>query len=277
MAQEDVRDLGQEMYLQHAQKMSQQGSEASTHIPPTIAAPQTPPASTTDGNNSNPEMPADLLKFIQDVGPADKQVDKEFTTPRLLEKENADELEKQEHVRKPRRQRRRMPLMGQDEQFTTEKNTYFSYSDDDGSTIGAKAVPVKEFGLDNMELYELLQNSTYTTTDASIVDAFCKNKSAEIHQQAWTDKEIAQHKEWLKRALQSIEIPTLRMDSDGNMLGLYHKDVPGPEVKSVTVMSESKVMLVLKDLAQSRDGTAVESAATDKLAERRKERKARSL
>ena len=167
--------------------------------------------------------------------------------------------------------------MGQDERFTTEKNTYFSYSED-VSVVGAKAAPVKEFGLDNMALYELLspREEQNSTDDNAIVDAFYEKKSSDITQQAWTDKEIEQHKDWLKMALQSIEIPTLRMDSDGNMLGLYSKDVPGPEVKSVSAIPESKVMLVLKDLAQSKDGTAIESSATDKLAERRKERKARS-
>jgi hypothetical protein len=66
------------------------------------------------------------------------------------------------------------------------------------------------------------------------------------------------------------------MDSDGNMLGLYSKDVPGPKVKSVTVIPETKVMLVLKDLALHKDSTTTDGTAVDKLRERRKERKARA-
>jgi hypothetical protein len=290
IAKEDVRDVGQEMYLQHVQKMSrqqqqqqqQEGNEESKRdghqedSSSTLSPQQTSP-STSHQNGASPEMPADLLKFIQDVGPADKQVDRDFTAPRLLEPENLGELEKTQGKRTTR-QRRRMPLMGQDERFTTEKNTYFSYSEEE-SALGARSVvPSKEFGLSNLELYDLLrprEEQNDTTVDG-IVDAFCNSKMTEIKQQGWTDEETEQHKEWLRRTMESIEIPTLRMDSEGNMLGLYSKDVPGPEVKSVSVIPESKVMLVLKDLAQSKDGIAMEGSATDKLMERRKERKARS-
>ncbi|KAL3924524.1 MAG: hypothetical protein SGILL_000988, partial [Bacillariaceae sp.] len=209
------------------------------------------------------------------------QVDKDFTAPRLLKKENVVELEKDLQNSKPTRQRRKMPLMGQDDRFTTEKNTYFSYSEDGKNTMaGAKTqLPVKEFSLDNMELYELLlptQTEAPSDDGTETIHEFCKSRMMNIEQQAWTDEEIELHKEWLKRVLQSIEIPNLRMDSDGNMLGLYRNEVPGPEVKSLGIIPETKVMLVLKDLAQSKDTTGLEGSATDKLQERRMERKARS-
>lgn len=86
LAKEDIRDIGQELFLRNKHKVDDK-----------VKGPQ--------------EMPADLLKFIQDVGPAKQSVDKQFTAPRLLEKENIEELEKKESSRQMIRQRKRMPLV----------------------------------------------------------------------------------------------------------------------------------------------------------------------
>jgi hypothetical protein len=267
IAKEDVRDVGQEMYLQHIQKLSEKQTGGVSKA--TSADSEFP---------SNKEMPDDLLKFIQDVGPAKQTIDREFTTSRLLEKENSDELQKMESVRKPIRQRRKMPLMGQDERFTTEKNTYFTYGDEEPRS-GGKTASMKDLGLENLRLYELLLQKEKNPTQSSedIAKTFGTKMSEDAKEQQWSNEEKEQLQTLLRHSLDHLEIPTLRMDSDGNMLGLYSKEVPGPEVRSVSSIPETKVMLVLKDLAESKDGATDGGSATTRLAERRKERKSQSV
>ena len=95
IASKDPRDMGQEMYLQYAQQQQVQKGNANNGT-----------ATATGGSNTgNKEMPAELLKFIQDVGPTKQTIDREFTTPRLLQEANQEELNKAESSRSTRRKR----------------------------------------------------------------------------------------------------------------------------------------------------------------------------
>jgi hypothetical protein len=274
IAKEDVRDVGQEMYLQHVQQqtLSQQ------HPNPTEEQQQ---------QQQTTEMSEDLLRFIQNVGPAKQSIDRDFTAPRLLQEENIDELQKAERFRKSVRQRRKMPLMGQDQRFMTEKNTNFSFSYDDDSTRNTAATTntksKTDFGLDNHQLYQLLvQKESDTSKSMKELAQTFVVRELPGQEQECTEAGIPSPLQLLllQQTLEYIEIPTLRMDSDGNILGLYSKDVPGPEVKSVTIIPETKVMLVLKDLAQhnnSMNDAADGRTAANRLIERRKDRKTRSV
>ena len=42
----------------------------------------------------------------------------------------------------------------------------------------------------------------------------------------------------------------LLKDTDANIIGTYQKKVPGPEVKGVQRVPETKIKLVLKDIAE---------------------------
>jgi hypothetical protein len=290
IATQDVRDVGQEMYLQHMHNISERqrqqqekyaGDSAST------LSPRPPPG--------NADMPQDLLRFIQDVGPAKQTIDTEFTTKRLLQEENKSELEKLESARKPRRARMRMPLMGDDSNFTTEKNTYFHGTDvlldEDGHTNTTSASVNTDFGLHHIEFYDLLERKNaknrieigQNVKDVEydkIIDEFCTNRlNAERQQQQqkqqpiWTKEEMEQQRERLLQALRVLDLPVLRLDSDGhNLMGLYPKDVPGPEVRFLSPIPETKVMLVLKDLKEN-SGHNAQGIAAEKLMERRRDRK----
>mmetsp|Transcript_15798 Transcript_15798/g.43697 ORF Transcript_15798/g.43697 Transcript_15798/m.43697 type:complete len:334 (+) Transcript_15798:73-1074(+) len=266
----DIRDRGQEMYLQHVQQQRQQQQQQQQQQSPASSQPH------SGGDASPPvntEMPADLLKFITDVGPAKQTVDREFTTTRLLREENAAELNKAESTRTTRRERMRMPLMQGEDDFTTEKNTNFSFS-----PASAQDTDEHDFGLSNLQLYDLVGRQP---TDTGSLDDFHKTITTESD--AATDgapssspsseAEQAKPRELalLSQAAEVLEVPTLRMNADGDILGLYGKDVPGPEMASIKTIPEDKVILVLKDL--SIHGTSSDRA-TDKLEELRKERKA---
>lgn len=307
LAKQDVRDVGQERYLQYRHEKSMNthnksnpgtgegvGNDDHQTGSQSFSAGITPPqsSSSTAGND---EMPADLLRFIQDVGPAKKVVDEDLTSPRLLDEANKDELAKGESARKASRRRRvHMPLVSGlgdgtgtddgDEALMTQKNTNFagqhdSMEGEEASSRGVanSAATDKEFSLDVVQFYELLQPSEDAKEISQKVDEFYQKlvEARSDSQVEWTEVERDEQKKLLLQTLQVLEVPTLRMDNDDNILGLYTKDVPGPEVKSMTLVPEDKAMLVLKDLMLNGglDSPRSSDDAVRSLAARRRERK----
>lgn len=191
----------------------------------------------TEKSKGSREMPDDLLKFINDVGPATKMVDEDFTSPRLL-KDGQNELKKQEATRKSNRERLIMPLMKGDDNFTTTRNTNFSRRQE---------ATVKDFGASNLQLYDLLSRKTSGSDVGAIVDNFYKENMA--IESDWTEEEKAAHRVLLGQAMMAIEIPILLKDADGNFMGVYPDSVPGEEIKAVQRIPETKVKLVLADVA----------------------------
>jgi hypothetical protein len=243
MSIQDNNDAGQEMFLQRLHK-----------VDPT-KKPEGPP-----------DMPDDLLKFIQDVGPTKQSVDKELTTPRLLKEENLGELNKAESTRKPMRERTNMPLMGEDEEHTTMRNTNFRSS--------SKLQEEKDFGITNMQFYEILtKKDANVETVGTAVDSFYKRLVPEEND--WTDQEIEQHRQRLRDAMNAVELPVLRKDANGNFLGLYPADVPGPEVKAVEPIPSNKVKLVLEDIFdKDQMGDTIAAERLERRRQLRKENKA---
>ena len=242
IAQQDIRDRGQELYLQTRHKLN---NEQRAHGPV--------------------DMPKDLLQFLQDVGPTSKAVDRERTAPRLLEEGNAVELIKVESVRRVTRERFEMPLVEGDNTFTTPRNTNFSRR--------STAQEEKDFGLTNLQLYRLLMNREQIQKEG--VDAFYESVMPKQEATLWSDEEKAAHKKLLMDALKCIEVPILRTDSEGTFFGLYAKDVPGENVKAIRPIPESKVKLVLKHLLEAEEQSGDVAAA--KLERRRELRKTRVL
>lgn len=243
MAQQDIRDKGQELYLQTKHKLNNEQKAQG-------------PA----------DMPEELLRFLQDVGPTKKSVDKEFTTPRLLEDSNGDELIKVESVRKVTRERLQMPLMEGDSQFTTTRNTNFSRQQSTNKD------EEKDFGLTNIQLYRLLSNREQIEKDG--IDTFYESILSKEVVPLLSTEEKAAHKRLMMDALKCIEVPVLRTDSEGTFFGLYDKDVPGVEVKAVQPIPETKVKLVLKHLSEVDEQSGDVAAA--KLERRRELRKGRA-
>jgi hypothetical protein len=260
--------MGQEMYLQHMQQQQQQERQKqlqqenkSQRIEGTSAA--GPPATNSNPAGGYKEMPEDLLKFIQDVGPAERSVDREFTATRLLEKENQEELDKAESVRTAKRERVRMPLIQGDKSFTTEKNTNFAIRDESKSASAGKK---HDFGLSNLLLYEFLIQKDDIADRIEIVGNFHEKilSDSEEDRPNYLSPEGEELKkkelELLSQTLNALEVPKLRINSDGDVLGLYSKDVPGPEMTSISTIPESKIKLVLKDLSTTSPGSYADTS-----------------
>ena len=228
LASEDIRDVGQEIFLQSQQK----------------DAPQ--------------EMPSDLIRFIQDIGPAKRDVDKEKTSSRLLDSENFNELEKTEAERTSPRQRINMPLMGEDYDHSVARNTNFS----------SRAEEVeKDFGITNLQFFDLVRQKRDSSVDddSKLVGKFYGRIKGDDE---WSEEENENHRKLLRDALQTVKIPVLRIDQNGNILGLHPDRVPGSEVKSVQPISPKKARLVMDDLLER----AKEPAITIKRIRRKTEK-----
>jgi len=270
IAARDARDRCQEIYLQQEhqrQKFKDQQTQNS---------PGTGTRGTSSTGSMNADMPEDLLKFIQDVGPANKSIDREFTTTRLLKKENEEELNKVESVRTAKRERVRMPLMQGEENFTTEKNTNFSIRDDPTTASSSEK---RHFGLSNLQLYDFLSLKNEERNERIVNDFHEKilaNYQEEGDQPDYSSskgKELKMEElHLLSQTLEVLEIPKLRINADGDILGLYSKDVPGPEMTSIRSIPENKAVLVLKDLLANgpRNETAKNEEKFEELTEGRK-------
>mmetsp|Transcript_6645 Transcript_6645/g.14401 ORF Transcript_6645/g.14401 Transcript_6645/m.14401 type:complete len:344 (+) Transcript_6645:130-1161(+) len=282
IAAQDLRDRGQEMYLKHAQQQKQRqpppGEPSASDVAAAAAAgaPAAPLAAPSSGAE-NTEMPEDLLRFIQDVGPAKQSVDREFTTTRLLKEENQDELRKAESVRTAKRERIRMPLMQGNEEFTTEKNTNFSASGDASKSVSA--AELYDFGLSSLEMYNFLRRKEEGgETDSKSIEDFRESILTKLEEDRPSDEDSKaeppkeRELELLRHTLGVLEIPTLRMNADGDILGLYKEDVPGPEMTSIAEIPEDKAVLVLKDLSTNEHGEEMDMIG-EKLKERVRERK----
>ena len=263
VAAQDLRDRGQEMYLQHVQEQREQNSNQKAEQQQSSSAAaasgnkNNAPAQTSMSSR-NTDMPEDLLKFIQDVGPAKQSVDREFTTNRLLKEENLGELNKAESVRTAKRERVRMPLMQGDDNFMTEKNTNFNVRH--GSLSGLN-LDKHDFGLSNLQLYDFLSRKD---DDKGAADE--KRFVGEFHKKILSDEQGGQSSldhystpkgkeskkdelELMKQTLKYLEVPKLRINDDDDILGLPSKEVPGPENTSVSTIPENKIIMVLKDLS----------------------------
>jgi hypothetical protein len=273
VAAHDIRDRDQEMYLQRVQEQREQNLNQKLEQQSSGAAADNnnnnAPAETSMSSR-NTDMPEDLLKFIQDVGPAKQSVDREFTTNRLLEEENLGELNKAESVRTAKRERVRMPLMQGVDNFTTVKNTNFNVRT---GSLSASASDRHDFGLSNLQLYDfLIQKDDKGADERFVGDFHEKILSDEGGQQPDNSspkgKESKKEElELMKQTLKFLEVPTLRINSDGDILGLPSKEVPGPENTSVSAIPENKIIMVLKDLSMKSHTSSKTERTTEKFKE----------
>ena len=130
----------------------------------------------TDANEKMPEMPPDLIKFLNDAGPLKRTVDKELTSTKVYDALMTDETTREEHTKQANlRVRRRMPIVSYKDHDDLIKNDERRNNkvmgvvedDDDDLDDGTmttrttnfstrdRSTNVIEFGLDRMEMFQL--------------------------------------------------------------------------------------------------------------------------
>lgn len=213
------------------------------------------------------EMPADLLKFLNDAGPLKRQgIDSESTNnnisgskrlPRIpgIDHQELDRSQEQDFPQPhsdPLRVRQVMPLMSDLQDYGTERTTSFSYKKDESDP--------RDFGIDILDMYRLVQNNDCNQQG---LDA---SHAAEFYQQAlkgrdtsfWDEKQREQHKLLLQQARKYIEAPVILKDEDNSYVGAFVRDVPRLNFLKLKVMPENTVKLVLQDLIDSEEVANIE-------------------
>ena len=283
---QDPRDVQQELYWKYHHNLLkidkdekvQDGSGGNKKDDKVANA---SPNTTTSPSDTH-ELPPDLLKFLQDVGPLKQTLDKVQSSPRVVEqqekqekrdaaakKKQADEEAISTRSTSRRRERISMPLMGNDSQYTTERNTNFARQTEKTSDN-----EIPKFGTTGLQLFELLamyqkEQEKVKDTGKTIEDDVIGNIVKTFYQKKygtstsngggdqelpWSSTEQEQHLQLLKNVLKYIELPILMKDSEGNFLGIPLKDVPPPQVKAVQRVPPTKLRLVVDDWLLGRHG-----------------------
>jgi hypothetical protein len=169
----------------------------------------------------NQEMPEDLIKFLQDMGPVER---KTTTGPRIRK----HQLEEQQELAKrlEGRQKRDMPIMEDTgTQFTTTRTTNFSRREEEEDAFPR---------LKGRKLYQLLQGDNKETTVESLV------------QKSDADKEEKKvYSDLLHNSLKYLQIPVIMKDTDDTYVGVWPDKVEDMKKMKLKQVPDSEVRILL--------------------------------
>ena len=171
------------------------------------------------------EMPPDLVKFLQDVGPLKKRgtgsvkKDKKPKTP-----QQSVPTEDMSAADPPSgRTRQAMRLASAVEGFDTERTTNFSYTN-----------AIEADGVDVLGMYRLLVAAGPTTTDAST-----KNITM--------DSSLENVARLVADTRTFIDVPLIVRDSDDSLVGIHPQKL---EEVNLPIVPKTRVKLVFEDLVE---------------------------
>lgn len=174
----------------------------------------------------------------------------ELTSPRIVkELERGEEGEKSEKMHRfeaAQRTRNDMRLVESIEGYSTPRTTNFftsSFAADEKETLS-------DFGLNDLEIYDLLKRSKQNTDGDSFSASFYNEKAASrIEVAGWTDKEQQQQQQLLRDTIQFLELPVVIKDEEANYIGVDPKGLEKEfAYQKLDIVDESRVKLVLADL-----------------------------
>jgi len=187
------------------------------------------------------EMPEDLISFLNEAGPLERKVDKEFTSPKvydsLLEEE---EQRRQQQQADNQRRRRIMPMMEREE--SGQEGSVDARMD--GSTVSrttnfstSKKKEETEFTMTDEDLYKLLSDlqSGLVTTDQ-----FLLNKQKNVQNlSAVADEQEKEYVDLIENMQRFNGIPTLMQDTDKSLVGAWSDQVEQLKLLNVRVAPDN--------------------------------------
>mmetsp|Transcript_39062 Transcript_39062/g.66605 ORF Transcript_39062/g.66605 Transcript_39062/m.66605 type:complete len:317 (+) Transcript_39062:42-992(+) len=201
-----------------------------------------------------PEMPPDLLQFLQDVGPLERTVDRELTSARVYDTLMKDEKAREEQAREAnQRVRRKMPIMSGvaegDDGTMTERTTNFSTrerSSDSTSSVGNS----RSLGLTREDLFRLMEKMKGLEVDGpewkrELEQEYYKGMAENAKKKP---KNFDQLKDvaLFENSLKYIGVPVLMKDMDGDIIGTWrHKSEDMQHSLSLKVVRERSVQFVM--------------------------------
>lgn len=209
-----------------------------------------------DNDNDYTEMPSDLLNFLKDAGPLDKQ-DAGSTAgvaatrpPALMKEPRLPKQPWQQSQSSSGPIQEKMPLAEKIEGFETTKTTSFSRHQEE---INPKFYQKGT----TLDMYRLLsrrqQNSTSSLSSSSaknLVEETYREYAAEFPLPAKEDDQ-AKQKELLSHTLQYLELPVImkdRKDNEDAYDGIFPQQVDDYKMLRMVECPKTQVRLVLEDL-----------------------------
>jgi len=181
-----------------------------------------------------PEMPPDLIKFLNDAGPLQRTVDKELTSSKVYDALVKDENVREEQAKEAnKRVRRRMPIMsshdgkedgyndaGENDGTMTERTTNFSTTD------LSKGAHMKGLRVAREDLFRLSVRLDGLKVDTPDWKKVMEDEYKGIAKGASETKNFDQLKDktLFENSLRFIGVPVLMKDTEGDIIGLWrHK------------------------------------------------------
>mmetsp|Transcript_30198 Transcript_30198/g.34409 ORF Transcript_30198/g.34409 Transcript_30198/m.34409 type:complete len:260 (+) Transcript_30198:22-801(+) len=178
-------------------------------------------------NDLSHEMSEDLVKFLNDVGPLERKVDKNYTSPRLRESLQESVLEERNGEKDSGRKVRKMPIHGTKRDHVVNRTTNFS-------TRNNEEEKEKKTGLSEVEFYVML------TSEKSAKD-FLKGLD--------NKEELREQQDLIEMSQKYIEIPTILKDTkEIEYLGVAANQLQESELEQFTLKPATDVKLVLSQL-----------------------------
>lgn len=247
--------------------------------------------SPTRGHNNQPsatetmpEMPADLIKFLNDAGPLKRTVDKELTSSKVYDALVTDETTREAHTRQANvRVRRRMPIVTYKDHDNLMKNderrskrhmdatSAAALTDDDDysfvddgtmttrttnfSTRDRSATTNAEFGLDRMEMFQLALKLKQYKVNSPEWREEVENEFKQIRRKKTLSskgdntKDFGQLKDFalFENSMRYIGVPVLMKDTDNDIIGVPAEKVDDFRFsQGLKEVNEEKVIFVMK-------------------------------
>lgn len=160
------------------------------------------------------------------MGPLERKVDTEFTSPRLRESlHQQEELEQRNQEDDTRRSVREMPIMGEEMDHVTRRTTNFA-------TKGAEE---SDFGLTEVQMFEMLalekSNMQMWAEGGGLDDA---EKEAQVR--------------LIESTRKYLDLPVIMKDKDKEYMGMYADQVKSSDLFRLTLQPATGVKLVLSQL-----------------------------
>jgi len=204
----------------------------------------------TKANLDTPqEMPDDLLKFLNDAGPMEKRVDKEFTSPKVYESLLVEEEQRRQQQQQDRQRRRRvMPIVGDGELdadadrmdgTTVSRTTNFSTAVRDENEAQVR--------LGDKELFQLL---TDLQAEQITSDAFVRNKFS--GEESVTEEQRQDNINLIESMKKYTAIPALMQDTDKSLVGAWPDEIEELKMVGVRMTAGNAVLSFEHELAMSK-------------------------
>ena len=241
-------------------------------------------ATATTTSETMPEMPADLIKFLNDAGPLKRTVDKELTSSKVYDALVTDETTREEHTRQANvRVRRRMPIVTYKDHDNLMKNderrskrhmdatSAAALTDDDDndyvddgtmttrttnfSTRDRSATTNTEFGLDRMEMFQLALKLKQYKVNSPEWREEVENEFKQIRRKKTLSskgdntKDFGQLKDFalFENSMRYIGVPVLMKDTDNDIIGVpAEKEDDFRFSQGLKEVNEEKVIFVMK-------------------------------